>query len=48
MISLTALITGVIILILYIKKNTIVINKSDPENTQFLIDLRMMQMKKKD
>jgi hypothetical protein len=46
LIPLTTLIIGLIIAARILKKNTVVINKFDPENTQFLIDLRQKMIKK--
>jgi len=47
MISLTALIIGVILFIAYVKKNTIKIDKTDPENIQLIMDLKQLQLKAK-
>jgi len=42
-----SLLIGVIFLIWYVKRNLIVIDKTDPEQTQFVCDLKQMQMRHK-
>lgn len=46
LIPLAALIIGLAILARILKKNTIVINKLDPENTQLILDLKQKLLKK--
>ena len=43
MISGISLLIGVIFLIWYVKRNLIVIDKRDPEQTQIILDLKMLQ-----
>jgi len=43
MISGISLLIGVIFLIWYVRKNLIVIDKTNPENTQFVCDLKQLQ-----
>lgn len=42
-----SLLIGVIFLIWYMRKNLTVIDKTDPENTQFVCDLKQLQMRLK-
>jgi len=38
-----SLLIGVIFLIWYVRKNLIVIDKTNPENTQTILDLKQLQ-----
>jgi len=42
-----SLLIGVIFLIWYVKRNLIVIDKTDPENIQTILDLKQLQEKLK-
>ena len=46
LIPLTALLIGLIVFIIIVKRNTIVINKADPENIQLVLDLKQKKIKK--
>lgn len=45
LIPLTALIIGIVALITIIKRNTLTISKTDPENIQLIIDIKQKAIK---
>jgi hypothetical protein len=45
LIPLTALIIGLVTLITIIKRNTLIISKTDPENIQLILDIKQKAIK---